>query len=96
MKVEISSQVVDFLRRLPPEPRHKLRRALKALTKESGDIKRLEGPLEDYCRLRVDGFRVILYYTGRGSIQCVFAERRNIVYEVFAATLRSVVSGSSE
>jgi len=40
MKVEISSQVVDFLRRLPPEPRHKLRRAVKALTKESGDIKR--------------------------------------------------------
>jgi mRNA-degrading endonuclease RelE of RelBE toxin-antitoxin system len=94
MKVELSAQVADFIRRLPPEPRRRIRRALKALAKESGDIKRLEGPLEGYCRLRVDGHRVILSYTGRGSIQCVFVERRNIVYEVFAGTLRAMLAGS--
>ncbi len=60
MRVELSPQVLEFVRRLPPEPRRRLRRALKALAKESGDIRRLEGPLQDYCRLRVGGFRVIL------------------------------------
>jgi mRNA-degrading endonuclease RelE of RelBE toxin-antitoxin system len=94
MKVEVSAQVADFVRRLPPEPRRRLRRALKDLAKEKGDIKRLEGPVDGYCRLRVDGHRVILSYTGRGAIQCVFVERRSIVYEIFAGALRAALSGA--
>ncbi|MGH7283519.1 MAG: type II toxin-antitoxin system RelE family toxin [Polyangiaceae bacterium] len=87
MKIELSAQVVDFVRRLAHEPRAMLRRALKDLATEKGDIRSLEGPLDGYCRLRVDGYRVIFAYAGRRSIQCIFAERRGIVYEVFAELL---------
>ena len=92
MKIELSGQVVDFVRRLPPEPRRQLRQALRDLGKEKGDIKRLEGPLDGYCRLRVGDYRVIVFYTERRSIQCIFAERRSIVYEVFAAALKAALS----
>jgi len=36
---------------------------------------------------------VIVFYTGRRCIQCVFAERRSIVYEVFAAAMRAALCG---
>lgn len=91
MKVDLSSQVLDFVRRLPPEPRRRLKMALRGLTKERGDIKRLEAPLDGYCRLRVDGYRVIIHYARGGVIQCVFAEQRSIVYEVFAVALREAL-----
>jgi len=93
MRVEVSTQVADFVKRLPPEPRRLLRRALRDLAKEKGDIKPLEGPLDGYCRLRVGGYRVVLSYTASGRIQCVFAERRSIVYEVFALALSAALSG---
>jgi mRNA-degrading endonuclease RelE of RelBE toxin-antitoxin system len=88
MRVELSAQVLDFVRRLPPEPRRRLRMALRGLGKEKGDIKRLEAPLDGYCRLRVDGYRVIIHYAPARIIQCIFAERRSVVYEVFAEALR--------
>ncbi len=72
-----------------------MKRALKELAREKGDIKRLEGPLDGYCRLRVGGYRVILYYTGGGTLECVFAERRNIVYEVFAHALQGALTRGS-
>ena len=96
MKVEISPQVADFVRRLAPEPRRLLRRALKDLSQDRGDIKHLEAPLDEYCRLRVQGYRVILHYSSRGTIQCVFAERRSIVYEVFAQALVNELAGVDE
>jgi mRNA-degrading endonuclease RelE of RelBE toxin-antitoxin system len=94
MKVELSSQVLDFVRRLPPEPRRRLRLAMRGLEKEKGDIKRLEAPLDSYCRLRVDGYRVVIHYAPARVIQCVFAERRSVVYEVFAAALRDALIGA--
>ncbi len=84
MKVRLAPQGVDFVGSLAPEPRRQLRRALRELAKGGGDIKPLEGPLQDYCRLRVGSYRVIIMYSRSRSIDCVFAERRNIVYEVFA------------
>ena len=87
MKVELSAQVVDFVTRLAPTPRPTLRQALRNLAKDKGDIRSLEGPLEGYHRLRVTGYRVIFAYTGRQTIQCVFAERRGLVYEVFSELL---------
>ena len=83
MKVRVAPQVADFIRRLAPEPRRKLRQALRDLERGRGDVRALEGPLQDYGRLRVGPYRVILSYGGR-TIDCVFAERRNLVYEVFA------------
>lgn len=85
MKVRVAPQVVDFLRGLAPEPRQRL--ALRDLQKGRGDIKPLEGPLHDYCRLRVGPYRIILSYSKSRTIDCVFAERRSIVYEVFAAAM---------
>ncbi|MGH7896925.1 MAG: type II toxin-antitoxin system RelE family toxin [Candidatus Binatia bacterium] len=89
MKVELAAQVVEFVRRLPPDPRRRPRRALRDLARERGDLKPLEGPLEGYCRLRVGGYRIVLRYAGRRTIQCVFAERRSLVYELLAEILES-------
>ena len=83
MKVRLAPQVADFIRRLAPEPRRRLRQALRDLEKGKGDIKALEGPLQDYCRLRVGQYRVVLSYGPSRTIDCVFAERRSIIYEVF-------------
>ena len=83
-RVEISGQVRRFIRSLAPEPRRELRAALRDLARERGNIKHLEGPLKDYYRLRVRDYRVIFQYGRSGeTIQCVFAERRNLIYEIF-------------
>lgn len=95
MKVELSTQVVESVKRQAPEPRRLLRAALRDLAQDHGDIKPLEGPLEGYCRLRVHGYRIIFSYAER-SIQCVFAERRGIVYEVFARALAETLSGEEK
>jgi len=84
MKVRLAPQVVEFVGGLAPEPRRRLRLALRNLETGKGDIKPLEGPLQDYSRLRVGPYRVILSYSTSRTIDCVFAERRSIVYEVFA------------
>ena len=47
MKVELAEQVVDFTRRLPPEPKRRLRQALRDLVAEKGDMTRFEEPLEN-------------------------------------------------
>jgi len=92
MKIELSRQVAEFVRSQAPEPRRKLRLALKGLAKGQGDITSLEGALTSYSRLRVSSYRVILFYRSPNHIECVFAERRSIVYEVFAEALRERLS----
>ena len=86
MKVELESQVVTFVRKQAPEPRRRLREALRDLARGRGDIKGLEPPLEEYQRLRVGPYRVIFRHAG-DRVRCVFAERRGIVYEVFSEIL---------
>jgi mRNA-degrading endonuclease RelE of RelBE toxin-antitoxin system len=88
MKIKLSDQVVHFVKGLAPEPRRQLRLALRALLKGRGDIKALEGPLVSYFRLRVSSYRVILFYRAPSEIECVFAEHRSIVYELFSEELR--------
>jgi len=39
--VRIQQEVLDYLRKLPPQPRHALRLAIKGLGNERGDIKSL-------------------------------------------------------
>ena len=91
-RVELSVQVVRFVGRQAPEPRRALRAGLRALEREQGDIKALQGPLENYCRLRVRGYRVVFAYEtgakGQRVIRCIFADRRSAVYEIFEAMLR--------
>jgi mRNA-degrading endonuclease RelE of RelBE toxin-antitoxin system len=93
VRVRLSAQVVEFVRSQAPTPRRRLRSALRTLTREEGDIQPLEGPLQDYNRLRIGPYRVVLRYAGGKTIDCVFAERRNVVYEVFAETLIDRLTG---
>ena len=97
MRVEISQQVAEFIRLLAPDPRKALRAALHGLERERGDIKALEGPLKNYCRLRVAGFRVIFTYARGGkTIRCIYAERRAVIYEVFERMLRAKLLGDDK
>jgi mRNA interferase RelE/StbE len=94
MKVELEQQVVDFIRSLAPEPRQAIRRSLKNLENEAGDIRALEGELEGFYRLRVLRYRIIFFYHVRGksrTIRCVYAAPRGIVYEVFAQSIRELL-----
>ena len=84
MTVRLAPQVVDFIGSLAPQPRRRLRLALRELSRGKGDVEPLEGPLQDYCRLRVGPYRIIISYGKPRIIECVFAERRSIIYEVFA------------
>lgn len=92
MKVELSDQVVAFVRCQSPEPRQRLRRALRRLEAEQGDIRALEGPLAGYHRLRIGAYRIIFTYHSPDAsppcIRCIFAEQRNIIYTVFSAALQ--------
>lgn len=89
MTVVVSDQVARFVRHLAPEPRRRVRQALRDLAAGKGDVRDLEPPLDGYRRLRVGAFRVIFAQGERRRIECVFAERRSIVYEVFARELAS-------
>ena len=91
ISVRVQQEVVDYLRRLPPQPRHALRLAIKALSRERGDIKTLTDELEGFHRLRVGPHRVIFEYEvirGKMGITCVFAGPRKWIYEVFQSRLR--------
>jgi mRNA-degrading endonuclease RelE of RelBE toxin-antitoxin system len=97
MRVEISDQVRRFVRSLAPDPRKELRAALRELTRERGDIKHLEGPLKDYMRLRIRDYRIVFQYSRkRKVIECVFAERRDLIYEVFEKLIHARLLGGSD
>lgn len=86
-RVRLTAQVVEFVRKQAPEPRRRIRKALADLASGRGDVKQLEGPLQAYCRLRAGPFRIVLSYDSAKFVDCVSAERRGIVYEVFAETM---------
>jgi mRNA-degrading endonuclease RelE of RelBE toxin-antitoxin system len=89
-KVNLAAQVVDFFCQLAPEPRKRLRAALRGLEREEGDIKSLEGKLTGYQRLRSGSHRVIFtrqVRCGKPEIDCIFVEHRSLVYEVFTASV---------
>ncbi len=86
MKTEVlvADAVWAYVRSLAPEPRQTLKRGIKALARDEGDIKRLEGKLTGWLRLRVTKHRVIFREDVEGGVRkinCVFAERRSVVYE---------------
>ena len=89
-RIRIEEQVEAFVKSLAPDPRRQLRLAIKGLADGKGDIKSLEGNLSAYCRLSVMGYRVIYKERaerGKRVIDCVFAERRSLIYEIFAKLL---------
>jgi mRNA-degrading endonuclease RelE of RelBE toxin-antitoxin system len=89
-KVRVEEQVEAFVKSLAPDPRKRLRLAIKGLADGRGDIKWLEGILAGYGRLRVAGFRVIFrerVLRGARVVDCIYAERRALVYDIFAKLL---------
>jgi mRNA-degrading endonuclease RelE of RelBE toxin-antitoxin system len=92
IRVELDPQVAGFVRALAPEPRKRLRQALRGLEQEKGDLKQLEADLAGYARLRVGSYRVVVRFHAQGDqrvARCVFAEKRPVVYELFAEILRA-------
>ena len=83
MKILASDQVADWLRNLPPEPKRRVRVALKGLERWQGDIKPLRGELEGFYRLRVGGYRIVRRMVTKSLIQLEYADTRDIVYEAF-------------
>jgi mRNA-degrading endonuclease RelE of RelBE toxin-antitoxin system len=95
-RVKVESQMESFVKSLAPEPRRRLTQAIKGLAEHRGDIKRLEGKLRDYSRLRVAGHRVIFNERaerGERIIDCIFAEKRALVYELFVQMLSESPGG---
>jgi mRNA-degrading endonuclease RelE of RelBE toxin-antitoxin system len=86
-EVQWSTQVAEFVGSLAPDPRKKLRAGIRGLESDQGDVKDLVDELLGYKRLRIGSFRVIYreaFEHGRPVRKCLFAERRNVVYELFA------------
>jgi mRNA-degrading endonuclease RelE of RelBE toxin-antitoxin system len=87
MKISASEQVQGWLVALPPETNKRVRVALRRLEKGRGDIKALHSELEGFCRLRIDGLRIV-YSQHRGQIiRLEYADSRDVVYETFLKVL---------
>src|SRR5579862_3245393 len=89
-EIRVETQAEAFVKSLAPDPRKQLRTAIKGLAGGRGDTKTLEGNLAAYSRLRVAGYRVIFKERAeRGTriVDCIFAERRPLVYELFIGLL---------
>jgi mRNA-degrading endonuclease RelE of RelBE toxin-antitoxin system len=91
-KIKIGPPAENFIRALSPEPRRALRRGIKGLEKDAGDVKQLEGRLVGYSRLRIGRVRVIFkveVIRGERVIFCVYINFRPVVYELFEQLLAS-------
>ncbi|HXC02256.1 MAG TPA: hypothetical protein VNU49_06355 [Opitutaceae bacterium] len=86
-------QVIEYVRRLAPEPRRAIKRSLMDLRNEGGDIQALEGNLTGYYRLKVGRHRLIFAYAQDEAIEVVFIEERSLVYEVFEAQFIKKLKG---
>ena len=83
MKISASDQVAAWLRGLPPDPKRRVRAALKGLADWQGDIKALRGELDGFYRLRVGGYRIVYCVRSGQAIQLEYADTRDLVYETF-------------
>ena len=83
--IQLEEQVLHFIQSLPPEPKKALRRGLKGLENDKGDISRLKDESEGYYRLRVKNYRIVFRRLEPSTIQCVYAEHREEVYVKWAA-----------
>jgi mRNA-degrading endonuclease RelE of RelBE toxin-antitoxin system len=93
-RVRLGTQVIHFITSLAPEPKRRLRAALKGIAEGKSDTKPLEGKLSGFCRLRSGRIRVIYQEGAVGSqrqILCFYADYRASVYEVFEQLLAADV-----
>jgi len=89
MKLSASDQVASWLCGLPPQAKHRVRMALRGLTKSRADIKGLQGPLEGFNRLRVGGLRIIYRQISGRKILLEYANTRDAVYELYEQILEN-------
>ena len=73
---------------LSPDPKLAMRRGLKGLENDEGNIKPLGENLAGHYRLKVKNYRIIFVRDNGSIIRCVYAERRDVVYERFSAVIR--------
>ncbi len=71
------------MERLAPGPRRRFKQALRELEHGEKDCLPLRENLAGYHRLRIGGHRVIFRYLPGGIVECVFAEERSLVYQLF-------------
>ena len=83
MKISASEEVAGWLSRLAPEPKRRVRAALKSLETWRGDIAPLHSELEGFYRLRIGGYRIVFRVMQRQNIRLEYADTRDVVYEVF-------------
>ena len=91
-RVVVSTNVKAFMASLAPEPRRKLRRGLKELAEDRGDVKQLDGNLAPFWRLRVGNVRIVFdqkTQAGERILFCFFANHRATVYLVLEQLLVS-------
>jgi mRNA interferase RelE/StbE len=84
--MKVADQILDYVRRLHPAQRRKIKAALRKL--EAGtrsDTLALEDDLEGFYRLRVGKFRIVYRYLQSGEISCEFIAVRPTVYERFVS-----------
>ena len=90
-KVKVRPQVWIFATTLGLEHRRAFKRGVLGLAEEKGDIKALGDKLSGYYRLKVSRFRVIFRYTPGQIIECVFAEERKLIYEIFESEMNRIL-----
>ena len=90
-KVVVHQQVMDFAGTLGMEQRRDFKKGILGLATERGDIKSLHDELGGYYRLRINRFRVIFRYRPKRIIECVFAEERKLVYEIFESEMARIL-----
>jgi len=89
--VTVKQEVAQFQATLGQQHRRSLKRAILALSQEKGDIRALTDQLAGFYRLKVGQFRVIFRYLPGKKIECVFAEERKLVYELFEFEMRKLL-----
>lgn len=91
-RVVVGAPVKAFLSSLAPEPRRKLRRAIKELAADRGNVKQLEGNLAPFWRLRTGNIRVVFDQkskSGERILFCFSADYRATVYSILEQLLAS-------
>jgi mRNA-degrading endonuclease RelE of RelBE toxin-antitoxin system len=85
MKYRVHSrvQVKRFVGSLAPETRRRVKAAMRDLAAEQGDCLPLRETYAGFHRLRVGGYRIVFRYLPGRVIECVFAEERSLVYQLF-------------
>lgn len=89
-QVKIRQQVWQYYGRLGPQDRRTIKRALKELASERGDIRALRESLQGYYRVRIGTHRVIFRYLAGRVIECVYMNDRSLVYDVFESELHRI------